>query len=153
MKHCLLFVIAWVLVWPSARAEDVEIPQCHVGGASALAECLEAKHKGEDGRLNGIYTLVMKMLDAGEVDPPSFFFEKKKSLVAAERAWIKFRDAQCDAQGAMLTGASASGIVGVSGECQLDMARERIAYLKGVARSLTSESKLCKKSPELCRMD
>jgi hypothetical protein len=78
MKHCLLFVIAWVLVWPSARAEDVEIPQCHVGGASALAECLEAKQKSEDGRLNGIYTLVMKMLDAGEVDPTSFFFREKE---------------------------------------------------------------------------
>jgi uncharacterized protein YecT (DUF1311 family) len=114
---------------------------------------LEAKQKSEDVRLNAIYSLAMKMLDAGEVNPTSFFSEKRKALVAAERAWIKFRDAQCDAQGAMLTGASASGIVGVSGECQLAMTRKRIAYLKGVARSLTSESNLCEKSPELCRIE
>ena len=151
--NCLPLATALILASSSARAEDVESPQCEVAGSAALADCLGAKLKSADGRLNRIYSLVMEMLNAGEVDSTSFFSEKKKSLKAAERTWDKFRNTQCDAQAAMLTGASASGIVGVPLECQLDMIRERTEYLEKVARQLEAESKLCKKSSELCRVD
>jgi uncharacterized protein YecT (DUF1311 family) len=45
----------------------------------------------------------MKMYDAGAVDPlTSFFSDKKKRVVVSERAWIKFREAQCSAEGILV---------------------------------------------------
>jgi uncharacterized protein YecT (DUF1311 family) len=107
-----------------------------------------------DKRLNAIYGLVIKMFDAGAVDPLSaFFYDKKKDLVAAERAWVKFRDAQCAAEAGMLSQASASGTVVATGDCLMKMTRERIAYLEQVASSIKVDSKLCEKAASACQIE
>jgi hypothetical protein len=93
------------------------------------------------------------MLDAGAVDPASaFFHNKKKDLVAAERAWVKFRDAQCGAEATMTGQASASGKVSVAFDCLSKMNKERIVYLNRVASSLSFESRLCQAVAEACRV-
>ena len=93
------------------------------------------------------------MLDAGAVDPTSaFFYNKKKDLVAAERAWIKYRDAQCGAEVTMIGRVSASGKVTAASDCLSKLAKERIVYLNRVASSLSFESRLCGGNPDACRV-
>jgi uncharacterized protein YecT (DUF1311 family) len=152
LKYSLVIAAVGLMAWPHVRAEDISKSKCDVAGAAALAQCLNTTLVVEDKRLNAVYGLIMKMLDAGAVDPAAFFYNKQKSLVAAERAWVRFRDAQCAAEVDMLNQASSSGEVQVSGDCMLKMTRERIAYLKGVAASLTSDSKLCEKDADACQM-
>jgi uncharacterized protein YecT (DUF1311 family) len=152
MKYSLLFAAVGLMTWPHVQAEDISKSPCDVGGAAALAKCLNATLETEDKRLNAVYSLIMKMLDAGAVDPEAFFYDERKSLVAAERAWVKFRDAQCTAEVDMLSHASASGVVQVTDDCILKMTRERVTYLEGVAASLKSDSKLCEKDADACRI-
>jgi uncharacterized protein YecT (DUF1311 family) len=153
MKHLLLIVVVVVMAWSRCRAEDAAPPNCDIGGASASAECLNRASRNEDKRLNAVYNLIMRMLDAGAADPAiGFFYDKKKNLVAAQRAWVKYREAQCAAEATILGPVSASGTVQVTGECFLQMTQNRIAYLEGVVSSLSPESNLCQKSADPCRL-
>lgn len=141
-----------ILACSELHAENSSQPNCDVVGASPLAECLSNVQALEDKHLNAVYSLITKMFEAGAVDPTAFFSDKQKDLVVAERAWIRFRDAQCAAEADMLSQASALGTVMVLGQCTLKMTRERIAYLVGVASSLKSDSKLYEMSPDACRV-
>src|SRR5580700_9039629 len=137
MKYLPLTAMLGVMVCSHVHAEDVSDVGCPGGGASSLADCLNTALQANDKRLNAVYSLIMRMFDAGAVDPmTAFFYDKKKDLVAAERAWVKFRDAQCGAEATMLGSASASGTVQVTFDCLSKMTEERIAYLEHVASSL-----------------
>jgi uncharacterized protein YecT (DUF1311 family) len=50
------------------------------------AECISRERERQDRRLNAAYTALMQKLEP----------EQKKGLVAAERAWIKFRESTID---------------------------------------------------------
>jgi uncharacterized protein YecT (DUF1311 family) len=152
MKFLVFITAVGLLACSEIQAENSSQP-CDVAGASSLAECLTDMQAREDKHLNTIYSLIMKMLEAGAVDPTAFFSDKQKDLVVAERAWIRFRDAQCTAEADMLSQASASGTVMVLGQCTLKMTRQRIAYLRDVASSLEPNSKLCEKDADACRVN
>lgn len=56
------------------------------GGTTAgMVECIDAEARQQDARLNKAYKEVMAQLSAG----------RKKQLQEAQRAWLKFRDANC----------------------------------------------------------
>ncbi len=124
-------------------------PQCN-GDAIQIEKCQAAALNADEKRLNHIYSLVMKMFDAGAVDPVSSFFpDKKKYLVVAERAWIKFRDAQCAAEGIMVV--PGSGVPTVEGRCLLTLTEERVQYLEGLKREMKYTSKFCEKDDAPCK--
>lgn len=155
MKHLAIVAAVGIIAWSQVQAEDVQWPKCDGAvGAAQLGKCLDDALAAADKRLNAIYGLIMQMFDAGAVDPMSaFFYDKKKDLVAAERAWVKFRDTQCAAEAGMLGQVSASGIVVVTGDCIMKMTRERIAYLEQVASSIKLDSKLCENAASACQIE
>lgn len=51
----------------------------------AMVDCVDAKMKTWDQRLNVAYKNLMQRIDAGQRDP----------LKAAQRLWIQYRDANC----------------------------------------------------------
>jgi uncharacterized protein YecT (DUF1311 family) len=153
MKHFAIVAAVGIIAWSHVQAEDLQWPKCDGAvGATQLGKCLDDALAAADKRLNAIYGLIMQMFDVGAVDPASaFFYDKKKDLVAAERAWVKFRDTQCAAEAGMLGRVSASGIVAVTGDCIMKMTRERIAYLERVASSIKLDSKLCENAASACQ--
>jgi uncharacterized protein YecT (DUF1311 family) len=156
MKHVAIVAALGMIAWSHVQAEDDHLrTTCDAAvGAEQLSKCLDGELDGADKRLNAIYGLIMKMFDAGAVDPMSaFFYDKKRNLVVAERAWLKFRDAQCAAEAGMLSGASASGTVEVTGACLMKLTQERIAYLKQAALSIRVDSKLCEKTAKACQIE
>src|SRR5260221_1963798 len=132
MKHLLLkgFVVSAAYLAPfTVRSTE---PQCN-GNARQVESCQAAALDAAEKRLNGVYSLVMKMYAAGAVDPvTSFFPDKKKYLVVAERAWVKYRDAQCAAEGIMVV--PGSGVPTVEGRCLLTLTEERVQFLEGLKR-------------------
>jgi uncharacterized protein YecT (DUF1311 family) len=154
MKHLAIMLALGITAWSHVQAEDLLSPKCDGAvGADQLGNCYNAALNAADKRLNAIYGLIMKMLDAGAVDPMSaFFYDKRKDLVAAERAWVRFRDAQCAAEAGMLSRASASGTVMVTGNCLMKMTRERVAYLEQTASSIKQDSMLCEKTESTCQI-
>lgn len=61
-----------------------------------INECASIEQKKGETRLNAVYQRVMKYLDKqiadGDLDKAS-----KTTLIEAQRAWIKFREADCNA--------------------------------------------------------
>jgi uncharacterized protein YecT (DUF1311 family) len=154
MKHLAIVAAVGIIAWSHVQAEDLPWPKCDGAvGAAQLGKCLNDALDAADKRLNAIYGLIMKMFDGGAVDPMrGFFYDKKRDLIAAERAWVKFRDAQCAAEAGMLSQASASGTVVVTGDCLIKMTRERIAYLEQAASSIKLDSKLCEQAASACQI-
>ncbi len=155
MKRMAIVVAVGISVLSHVQAEDLPRSKCDdTAGAAQLGKRHNDALAVTDKRLNAIYDLIVKMFDAGAVDPASaFFYDKKRDLVAAERAWVKFRDAQCAAEAGMLSQASASGTVVATGDCLMKMTRERIAYLEHVASSIKVDSKLCDKAAGSCQIE
>lgn len=74
------------------------------GGVTVdMLNCIAAETKAQDGRLNKAYKEVMAQLVAS----------RKKQLQDAQRAWIKYRDANCnfyaDPDGGTMAFVSSSG--------------------------------------------
>jgi uncharacterized protein YecT (DUF1311 family) len=56
------------------------------GTTTGMVDCISTEAKQQDVRLNKAYKELMATLSP----------ERKKQLQEAQRAWIKFRDANCD---------------------------------------------------------
>jgi len=149
MKNLLFAAVVCLVALPHSKAATPDEQQCD-GNALQVANCENAVLNALERHLNAMYSLVMKMFDAGATEPDtSFFYDKKKDVVAAERAWLRFRDAQCGAEAVMI--APGSGTATVTGACLLAMTRERIKYLENLVASLKYDSKLCEKDADACR--
>jgi len=76
-----------------------------------------------DKRLNSVYSRILKSLPGDEADN-----YPKKALVAAQREWVKYRDANCASVGEVSGGVrmwkSAYTVI-----CETDMTEERIKEL------------------------
>lgn len=89
MRLAVVMVAALV---PTAAAADCAGAYSS-GGQPALLECLRLQYSGTDERLNEIWPRVMAEHPSGGVRE-----EHRKDIVAAQRAWIAFRDADCEAR-------------------------------------------------------
>lgn len=73
--------------------------------------CAQADFKAEDGRLNAEYKAAMaraRELDSyAETDGPG----AAEALKTAQRAWITYRDAACEAESWLMKGGSAEPLV------------------------------------------
>jgi uncharacterized protein YecT (DUF1311 family) len=151
MKSLLLqgFVVAATCLAPlGVRSTE---PQCD-GDELQVQRCQATALDAAEKRLNGVYSLVIRLLDAGAADPVrSFFPDKKKQLVIAERAWAKFRDAQCAAEGTLVI--PGTGVAKIEGRCLLTLTQERIQFLEGLMGELKYTSKFCEKDGSPCKFE
>jgi uncharacterized protein YecT (DUF1311 family) len=91
-KEGILIVLALLLNTPPLAAADSDMTQEYVtcmdksGGVTPdMLECMSDELARQDALLNQNYKTLMSKLSA----------KRKKMLLEAQRAWIKFRDANC----------------------------------------------------------
>ncbi len=116
----LLAVVAIVL--PSqASADDC----ANAPDQQAMNQCADRNYRQSDAALNTLYAQIGRRLENSDADI-------RKRLVAAQRAWVGFRDAECK----FATSASAGGSIlpMLYAECADALTRKRIdefrTYLK-----------------------
>jgi uncharacterized protein YecT (DUF1311 family) len=146
-----LFSLVACLPTLSVGAQSGDITDCP-GSQREVDACLQRKGEAADHLLNQIYGIVMKELSAGpDADDPQNLLvnsEIQRTLIGAERQWVKFRDAQCALESALIgTGTAAPA---VWGQCLLGLTQERIRFLRRVAEQIQSDSKLCKANKATC---
>jgi uncharacterized protein YecT (DUF1311 family) len=93
--------------------------QCDSKGTTAdVTECYAREYKKADAELNRVYTRALKDLDSADA----------AQLRKAQRAWISYRDGQCNAEYALWGG----GTGGSAGHlhCLLKLTQQRIGYLE-----------------------
>ncbi len=107
---------------------------CAGGGAKDAYACAYHELAGAERRLARTYknTLVM-VPDSDEWDNR----KTKAQLIMAQKAWLAFRDANCDFQGGQEGGAS-NWVDVMSTDCKIDETKKRIDYLQHYFTALSS---------------
>ena len=107
----------WVAT-SAARADDASSEACRSKAANTMAieDCQRAELAQAEARLNTAYGRAMAALPA----------DQKAKLLEAERRWVAFRAADCDAYYGQDTGT----IAGIeAGDCMIQHAKDRIRDL------------------------
>lgn len=92
-----------------------------------IEECLAAEQGKTEAKLNRAYALALdraEKVSAEDGEAPG----SRKSLVVAQRAWVRFRDANCEALYTFHQKGSGSGVVYLS--CMKKHAEDRIKDLE-----------------------
>lgn len=126
---CLRLVLPLFVALPLAGwAGDVPLSKAYNqcmeksdGVTAAMVECITAEYKQQDTRLNQAYKALAKDLSAA----------RKKQLQEVQRAWLKFRDANCafydDPDGGTLARV-------LSNECMMTLTAQRAKELETLAQ-------------------
>jgi uncharacterized protein YecT (DUF1311 family) len=108
-------ICAWLSIASAAFAED-----CADQSQNGLNQCADAAYKKADEALNGVYRELTRRL---KDDPPT-----TKLLVAAQKTWLAFRDAECTFANAANAGGSIYPMVYAG--CLERLTKDLGAYLK-----------------------
>ncbi len=103
---------------PAAAQGRAPALDCSNGPQIALNECAAADFRAADAKLNTAYRAITRRL----TDDPA-----RRSLVEAQRAWIRFRDAECDFDTKSSEGGSIRPLL--FSECQKRLTEQRTADL------------------------
>jgi uncharacterized protein YecT (DUF1311 family) len=95
---------------------------CPDDSQAGLNQCAGDAYKKADAALNATYKQVMARLKDSEA--------AAKSLVAAQRAWIAYRDAQCDFMSSGVEGGSARPMI--VAQCLEQLTTQRADDLKAL---------------------
>lgn len=118
-------VLALLLLAAPAAAQqgDCADPQAQV----ALTFCAEQDWMRADAALNAAYKRAIARLRAQDADLPPELRGGEAALRQAQRAWVGFRDAACEAEGFEMRGGSGEAMLVYA--CRARLTDERAADL------------------------
>lgn len=128
MKTTTRTLVLLLLLAPSAAParEQTEEDPCapEAQRSSQLMACAEREFKQASAELTraraGLYA---------DLEPPS-----RVKMRVTERAWLKYRQANCDAEASIYEGGTIQPLIRL--RCMVRVTRERTAELKGQSRTL-----------------
>ncbi len=88
---------------------DAALDKCVNADSSnaGMKQCTWVAYRDADKLLNSVYQRASKSWIGDDSSAP----ERKKRLVAAQRAWVAFRDADCSLQATEMLGGTGEGLV------------------------------------------
>ena len=123
---CMLIAFGLLLNAPALAAADSELSQTYSACldkskevTSEMLDCISAEFTRQDDRLNENYKRLMSKLSG----------KRKEGLLEAQRAWIKFRDTNCNFYYDP-DGGSAAHLA--SSDCMLNAIADRATELKNL---------------------
>ena len=124
LSHCAAAL--FFLLPIAASAADCDHPPGGIGLGSAQAnlQCAEKTRAATDQKLNDIYQKLLATLR----DDPKRGINPHSDLIAAQRAWIAYRDAECGFRNSLSSGAPQWAAVNRS-ECLTDLTAARAKNL------------------------
>jgi uncharacterized protein YecT (DUF1311 family) len=111
-------LILLVFAFTAAIAQEPE--EACSGTTYDQSVCLSAKHKRTDAELNASYQKALKSAHYGEKDV--------QNLKDAQRKWIVYRDAACEAEYYLWGGGSGGPNAHIM--CLIELTKERTTHLK-----------------------
>ncbi len=98
--------------------------------------CAGLDYKAADVELNRAYKSAMVVMKDMDAHLPPKLKGAVKTLRAAQRAWILYRDKACEAHGFMARGGSMESML--VGHCLAELTRKRTRGLKDLAKGLAN---------------
>ncbi|WP_170417379.1 lysozyme inhibitor LprI family protein [Ruegeria atlantica] len=124
MRYVLIAVL-----FSSAALADPSLECSDAGTQVEIGSCVGEMEKRVSMALDASYGFAMQ--SAVELDEVTGRVVAQPALEAAQEAWRRYRDAQCEAVGASFGGGSGTGIAIAS--CRVDMGRARVDELLRMA--------------------
>ena len=111
-------------------ATDARLTACveRDGSNAHIMACTSVAQVAADARLNGVYQAWIGALKHPKPEEAKDDAEILKRLVAAERAWIAFRDDDCNLRSTSALGGTAEPVV--FGDCRYAMTKARVEALE-----------------------
>lgn len=125
LRTGLFCLVVAVTAVGAARAGGKEKIDCE--NASATAEmnwCAEQEFDAADAELNKIYAEALKSIPEMASEPPYDAKAWEGALRASQRAWIAYRDAECDAHVPMFWTGGSGATAEIIG-CRTTMTKAR----------------------------
>ena len=121
---------AWAQSPLEFAAADARLKACIARDSSNahIQACTSVVQEIADARLNAVYGSWANALRHPAPADAKDDAEVLKRLVAAERAWIDFRDKDCDLQSTSALGGTSEP--GAFGDCRYTMTKARVTALK-----------------------
>jgi uncharacterized protein YecT (DUF1311 family) len=98
------------------------------GSTAEMKECIGAQIDVADKELNKTYRQAL-------IVTKQFDVEAQGRLIAAEKAWIAFRDASCSLESAQMLGGTGEGVIAAG--CFLRMTLTRTQELKQIVKDFS----------------
>lgn len=124
----LLFIVA-ITAFPMTLARAA--PACEDNAnlnTLQINECLFAKFETRDKELNRVYQEIQKEFAKRSNEGDTSITTASKSLLSAQRAWIPFRDGECEARYAYYSEGSIRNMIFL--ECKIELTDDRIKTLQ-----------------------
>jgi uncharacterized protein YecT (DUF1311 family) len=128
MIRPLVLLLAMTL---PAAAQDVDCT--NVITQLDMNTCAAQDWEEADARLNDVYAQTLAVLQEADANYPISGDSEEDRLRAAQRAWIAYRDANCDSAGYPMRGGSAEPLLTYG--CLRSMTEDRIAELQALTET------------------
>ncbi|WHA41893.1 lysozyme inhibitor LprI family protein [Agrobacterium larrymoorei] len=116
----------------AAHVQADDEPDCSNAQTQAeMTQCAGADFDEADQELNAEYQKLRKLLATRDKDADEGGKGAVEALVAAQRAWVAFRDANCDLAGFQARGGTMEPMLISS--CMADMSRKRTEELQSLS--------------------
>ncbi len=120
MKRQLTLLVATVTISIATPVSYQKCMDTSDGSTHQFRKCNSDELDYQDRLLNKYYKQAMQKLAESE----------KSKLRKAQRAWIKYRDANCDVESAPMRGGTGERVL--YGGCLVDMTTKRASELRGI---------------------
>ena len=128
----MLFSAALMIAAPALAATalaDDEVPGCENASSNVeIGNCTYAAYQKADKALNALWPKVLASIDAADYVPPADRKTWKQTVIAAQRAWVTFKEADCNAVTYEWWGGSGAGIAETT--CLYDHTTRRLEQLE-----------------------
>jgi uncharacterized protein YecT (DUF1311 family) len=119
--------IAIIFSLPATTSFAAIADPCKADDLSSVQSCATAELARADKALNSAYQKVLRDLTPPSVGDPKDLASSKAMLIEAQRAWVKFRDNDCNAI-APLIGSGTARLQAVTG-CKIQRTEQRTKEL------------------------
>ena len=116
---------------PAASEDDPPVDCSTAETQMDMTICAQRDFGDADDELNAQYKLTRKYTAAQDAELEADMRGAEKALRAAQRAWVSFRDAHCEAYGFAARGGSMEPMLVAN--CLAELSRERTKQLKVLA--------------------
>jgi uncharacterized protein YecT (DUF1311 family) len=120
MRRISLIALLWLFASSLSLAQQMnkaDNPCSRYRSTAETFDCYDRQFTDADAEMNVLYKRIRGVLESSE----------STLLIKAQRLWIQYRDASCEAQYAAFGGGTGGPIARVA--CQADLTRERIRSL------------------------
>ncbi len=129
MRMAALMALSLLSITVPVKAQDIDVDCDNASSNVEMTHCGWQEFERADEKLNAIYQEAISHIRATGSDLPAGAEEWEKKLRETQRAWVTFRDLNCD-ELIRIEWGGGSGTSLATATCRTEMTKSRITTLR-----------------------